>query len=87
MTIAEGLCRKRKPLDAIPYLTKVMEDPNNLDADIQFCFLQPNLTMSMQVLEHAEQKGIFIRFTQYDVTYLKPRSYCSLRAVGSSYLR
>ncbi|KAI0728754.1 hypothetical protein C8Q72DRAFT_875651 [Fomitopsis betulina] len=58
LTIAEGLCRKRKPLDAIPYLTKVMEDPNNLDADIQFCFLQPNLTMSMQVLEHAEQKAM-----------------------------
>ncbi|EPT02866.1 hypothetical protein FOMPIDRAFT_1029164 [Fomitopsis schrenkii] len=57
LTIAEDLCRKRKPLDAIPYLLKAMEDPNNLDADIQYCFLQPNLDMSIQVLEDAERKG------------------------------
>ncbi|KZT72635.1 hypothetical protein DAEQUDRAFT_804751 [Daedalea quercina L-15889] len=60
LTTAEDLCRKRRPEEAVPYLLKAMKDPNNLDADIQFCFLQPNLGMSMQVLEAAEQKGVGI---------------------------
>ncbi|KAH9844021.1 uncharacterized protein C8Q71DRAFT_25127 [Rhodofomes roseus] len=57
LTIAEDLCRKKKPEQALPYLLKAMEDPNNLDADVQLSFLQPNYDMSMEVLEAAEKKG------------------------------
>ncbi|KAH9938435.1 uncharacterized protein B0H18DRAFT_967157 [Fomitopsis serialis] len=57
LKIAEDLCQKRKPKQALPYLVKAMEDPNNLDADVQFSFLQPNLNMSIKVLEDAERKG------------------------------
>ena len=76
LTIAEDLCRKKKSKKAMPYLAKAMEDPNNLDADIQYCFLQPNLEMSMQVLEDAERKGMRAISTRSNTTYLLLRS-CS----------
>ena len=63
-----------------------MEDPNNLDADIQFCFLQPNLDMSMQVLEIAEQKGWYVIFTRYDATHLLLRSCSSDKDARPPYL-
>ncbi|TDL16489.1 hypothetical protein BD410DRAFT_622369 [Rickenella mellea] len=53
---AEELCRKRKPEQALPYLTKAMEDSNNLDAFIQAAFLLP-LPDAVRFLEKVERKG------------------------------
>ncbi|KAF9221491.1 hypothetical protein BS17DRAFT_796994 [Gyrodon lividus] len=53
---AEDLCRKGKPEKALPYLSKAMEDENNLDAFIQAAFLCP-LPQAVKVLEQAEKKG------------------------------
>lgn len=54
---AEDLCRKRRPLEAIPYLEAVLEEnPNNLDAVIQLAFLcqRPD---AVKMLEKAERTG------------------------------
>ncbi|TDL16491.1 hypothetical protein BD410DRAFT_795342 [Rickenella mellea] len=53
---AEELCRKRKPEQALPYLTKAMEDSNNLDAFIQAAFLLPH-PVAVEFLEKVERKG------------------------------
>ncbi|KAI0370235.1 hypothetical protein BV20DRAFT_305450 [Pilatotrama ljubarskyi] len=54
---AEDLCRRRKPEQALPYLYKAMEDPNNLDAAVQMAFLMPTLTMGVNLLEEAAERG------------------------------
>ncbi|CAL1702320.1 unnamed protein product [Somion occarium] len=58
LEIAEDLCRKRKPIEALPYLDKALKaDDANLDAYIQLAFLAPTLDDSIEVLESAEHKG------------------------------
>ncbi|PIL36807.1 hypothetical protein GSI_00497 [Ganoderma sinense ZZ0214-1] len=54
---AEDLCRRRKPEQALPYLFKAMEDPNNLDAIVQMAFLMPTMDMGVRLLEEGEAKG------------------------------
>ncbi|KAI6103809.1 hypothetical protein EDD16DRAFT_296917 [Pisolithus croceorrhizus] len=56
LEIAEALCNKRKPEQALPYLFRAMEDENNLDAFVQFAFLH-HIPEGIKVLEDAEQKG------------------------------
>ncbi|KAI6021030.1 hypothetical protein EDC04DRAFT_2735058 [Pisolithus marmoratus] len=56
LEIAETLCNRRKPEQALPYLFKAMEDENNLDAFIQFAFLH-HIPEGVKVLEDAERKG------------------------------
>jgi hypothetical protein len=54
---AEDLCRKRRPLEAIPYLMAVLEEnPNNLDAVIQLAFLRQRPD-AVKMLEKAERTG------------------------------
>ncbi|KAG5635062.1 hypothetical protein H0H81_012558 [Sphagnurus paluster] len=54
---AEDLCRKRKPEKALPYLIKAIEEnPENLDAAIQFAFLN-EINGALQILEGAEKMG------------------------------
>ncbi|KAI0092824.1 hypothetical protein BDY19DRAFT_983379 [Irpex rosettiformis] len=57
LNIAENLCRSRRPVEAIPYLEKAMNDPRNLDAWVQLAFLAPDLEKSTQVLLNAETQG------------------------------
>ena len=57
LRIAEDLCRKRRPNEAVPYLTKAVKDPRNLDAWIQAAFLAPNLDESTETLLFAEEQG------------------------------
>ncbi|KAI0676908.1 hypothetical protein C8Q78DRAFT_1086899 [Trametes maxima] len=57
LEIAEDLCRRRKPQQALPYLYKAMEDPNNFDAAIQLAFLMPTLDESVKLLEATEARG------------------------------
>ncbi|KAJ7653641.1 hypothetical protein DFH06DRAFT_1093191 [Mycena polygramma] len=57
LEIAEDLCRRGKPKDAVPYLHKAREDKNNFDADIQMSYLSPDLFFSVEVLEFAEQRA------------------------------
>jgi len=40
----------------VPYLLKAMEDPNNLDADIQAAFLQ-HRPEGLKILEAAKARG------------------------------
>ena len=54
---AEDLCRRRRPVEAIPLLEKAMEDPRNLDAWVQLAFLAPDLDKSTNVLLNAEEQG------------------------------
>ncbi|EIW62110.1 uncharacterized protein TRAVEDRAFT_27483 [Trametes versicolor FP-101664 SS1] len=54
---AEDLCRRRKPMQALPYLRKAMKDPNNLDAAVQMAFLMPTLGTAVQLLEDAKAQG------------------------------
>jgi len=54
---AENLCRKRKPKQALPYLmAAIKENPDNLDAAIQFAFLT-DAQGALEVLEGAENTG------------------------------
>ncbi|KAF8206808.1 hypothetical protein K438DRAFT_1816452 [Mycena galopus ATCC 62051] len=57
LEIAEDLCRKGRPNDAVPFLTLAMEDRNNFDAEIQMAYLSPDLFFSVQVLEFAEKRA------------------------------
>ncbi|KAJ3555145.1 hypothetical protein NM688_g2741 [Phlebia brevispora] len=57
LEIAEDLCRRRRPYEALPYLDKAMRDPRNLDAWVQAAFLAPTLDDSTQLLECAEKQG------------------------------
>ena len=57
LDIAEDLCRRRRPREAVPYLQKAMKDPRNLDAWVQAAFLAPNLDESMETLKFAEEQG------------------------------
>ncbi len=57
---AEDLCRRRKPEQALPYLFKAMEDPNNLDAIVQMAFLMPTIDMGVGLLEEGEVKGTHV---------------------------
>ncbi|KAJ7493837.1 hypothetical protein FB451DRAFT_1336012 [Mycena latifolia] len=54
---AEDLCRKGRPMDAVPFLREALKDANNLDADIQMAFLSPDKPTAVEVLEDAEVKG------------------------------
>ncbi|TBU48461.1 hypothetical protein BD309DRAFT_292618 [Dichomitus squalens] len=53
----EDLCRRRKPEQALPYLFKAMEDPNNLDAIVQLAFLMPTMDIGIRLIEEGEAKG------------------------------
>ncbi|KAI0663084.1 hypothetical protein C8Q70DRAFT_1042671 [Cubamyces menziesii] len=57
LDIAEDLCNRRKPEQALPYLFKAMEDPNNLDAYVQMAFLMPTIGEGIKLLEKAEADG------------------------------
>ncbi|KAI0650056.1 hypothetical protein C8Q79DRAFT_1006363 [Trametes meyenii] len=57
LEIGEDLCRRRKPQQALPYLYKAMEDPNNSDAAIQLAFLMPTLDEGVRLLEVTEAQG------------------------------
>ncbi|KDR78106.1 hypothetical protein GALMADRAFT_245117 [Galerina marginata CBS 339.88] len=57
LEIAEGLCRRRKPNLAAPYLLKALkQDPNNLDAIIQMAFLL-GIEGALETLQMAELQG------------------------------
>lgn len=57
LEIAEGLCNRGKPNEAVPYLVKAMKDGNNLDAFVQTAFLCPTLAESVECLEAGIKKG------------------------------
>ncbi|KAJ7689612.1 hypothetical protein B0H17DRAFT_1066332 [Mycena rosella] len=57
LQIAEDLCRKGKPNDAVPYLMIALKDKNNFDAEIKMAFLSPDLFFSVEVLESAEARA------------------------------
>lgn len=57
LNIAEDLCQKGRPYEAVPYLQKAMEDPRNLDAAIQAAFLAPNFDEAVDLLLSAEKIG------------------------------
>jgi len=54
---AEDLCRKKKPKQALPYLyAAITENPENLDAAIQFAFLNDRKG-ALEILEASEVQG------------------------------
>jgi hypothetical protein len=55
--IAEALCNKRKPREAVTYLLKAMADGSNMDAFIQYAFLCPTLDESVECLEAGIKMG------------------------------
>ncbi|KAF7980760.1 hypothetical protein HWV62_36801 [Athelia sp. TMB] len=57
LEIAERLCQKGTPNDAVPYLMKAMEDKNNLDAFVQCAFLCPTNAESIECLEAGINNG------------------------------
>ena len=58
LEIAEDLCRKKKPKDALPYIMKALDaDPSNLDAFVQLAFLMPTLAEGIDLLKVTETKG------------------------------
>ncbi|KAJ7902225.1 hypothetical protein B0H13DRAFT_1621620 [Mycena leptocephala] len=57
LQIAEDLYRNGKHDDAVPHLLTALEDRNNFDADIQLAYLIPDLWLSVQLLEFAEQRA------------------------------
>ncbi|KAL0945608.1 hypothetical protein HGRIS_014763 [Hohenbuehelia grisea] len=57
LDIAEDLCKKRRPNDAVPYLEKALRDPNNTDALIQAAFLAPTMAAGLEPLIVAEKRG------------------------------
>ena len=64
LRIGEDLARRRKPQEALPYLLKAMEDPNNLDAVIQVAFLMPTISAGVKLLEEAEARGKYASLVQ-----------------------
>ena len=77
LRIAEDLCRKRKPKQALPYLFKAMEDPNNLDAIIQMAFLMPTINEGVQLLEEGAARGAVSPYGarwKYDSSSVRPRA-------------
>ncbi|KAF7362562.1 hypothetical protein MVEN_00604500 [Mycena venus] len=58
LEIAEDLCRKGRPNDAVSYLKIALNDRNNFDAEIQMAYLSPDLLFSVEVLESAEKRGL-----------------------------
>ncbi|KAJ7201991.1 hypothetical protein B0H12DRAFT_1162915 [Mycena haematopus] len=57
LEIAEDLCRKGRPNEAVPFLEIAMKDRNNVDAEIQMAYLSPDLLFSVKVLESAEKRA------------------------------
>ncbi|KAJ6506845.1 hypothetical protein C8R45DRAFT_970713 [Mycena sanguinolenta] len=57
LDIAEDLCRRGRPNDAVPFLTIARKDGNNFDAEIQMAYLSPDLLFSIKVLESAEKRA------------------------------
>ncbi|KAI0773887.1 hypothetical protein C8Q74DRAFT_1199891 [Fomes fomentarius] len=58
LKIAEDLCRRRKPEQALPYLYKALDqDPDNLDAVVQMAFLMPTMKAGLNLLEDAAARG------------------------------
>ncbi|KAI0751404.1 hypothetical protein C8Q80DRAFT_1268646 [Daedaleopsis nitida] len=57
LKIGEDLARRRKPEQAVPYLLKAMEDPNNLDAVVQMAFLMPTMEAGLRLLEDGAARG------------------------------
>ncbi|KAF9040031.1 hypothetical protein BJ165DRAFT_1351413 [Panaeolus papilionaceus] len=60
LEIAERLCLRGKPYEAVPYLQEALKDPNNLDAGIQLAFLAPTKDESVNILMEAEERGQII---------------------------
>ncbi|KAI0786330.1 hypothetical protein C8Q75DRAFT_794060 [Abortiporus biennis] len=58
LDIAEDLCARRRPKEAVPYLVKAMEDDANTDAWIQAAFLAPDLDTSCEMLRDAREKNL-----------------------------
>lgn len=56
LDIAEDLCRRRKPEEAMPYILEAMKDKNNLDVMIQASFLMSR-SEGIETLEEAERRG------------------------------
>ncbi|KAJ6620500.1 hypothetical protein B0H10DRAFT_2021817 [Mycena sp. CBHHK59/15] len=57
LEIAEDLCRRGRPNDAVPFLHIALEDKNNFDAEIQMAYLSPDLHFSVRVLEVSERRA------------------------------
>ncbi|KAF5326334.1 hypothetical protein D9611_000725 [Ephemerocybe angulata] len=56
LEIARELIRQLRPHDALPFLTKALEDPLNLDASITLADISPT-PRALEVLEEAVAKG------------------------------
>ncbi|KAF6749849.1 hypothetical protein DFP72DRAFT_852120 [Ephemerocybe angulata] len=56
LEIARELIRQRRPHDALPFLTKALEDPLNLDASVTLADISPT-PRALEVLEEAIAKG------------------------------
>ncbi|KAJ7730155.1 hypothetical protein B0H16DRAFT_1775244 [Mycena metata] len=57
LEMAENICRRGMPNDAVPYLQIALKDKNNFDAEIQMAYLSPDLLFSVEVLETSEKRA------------------------------
>ncbi|KAF5326328.1 hypothetical protein D9611_000723 [Ephemerocybe angulata] len=57
LDVARDLGNKGKHLEALPFILKAMEDPNNLDAILHYSAYAPSQRDRLKMLEDAERRG------------------------------
>ncbi|KAK1216291.1 hypothetical protein PQX77_021078 [Marasmius sp. AFHP31] len=55
--IADDLCAQRRPQEAVPYLTKAMQDKNNVDVFVSIAFLAPDYENAIETLDEGKRRG------------------------------
>ncbi|KAG7097973.1 hypothetical protein E1B28_005283 [Marasmius oreades] len=63
--IADDLCARRKPNEAVPYIMKAMQDENNVDIFVTATFLEPTYKESIECLDEGKRRASAILRRKY----------------------
>ncbi|KAL0058460.1 hypothetical protein AAF712_014864 [Marasmius tenuissimus] len=63
--IADDLCARRKPKEAVPYIWKAMLDENNVDIFVTATLLEPTYEESIECLDEGKRRARAILRRQY----------------------
>ncbi|KAE9397723.1 hypothetical protein BT96DRAFT_822920 [Gymnopus androsaceus JB14] len=55
--MADDLCAQRKPVQALPFMRKAMQDKNNVDIYVSYAFVQPSYRQGLEVLMEGKLRG------------------------------
>ena len=70
LKIAEDLCAKDQIEEALPFLSKALKDPRNLDAWIEWAFIHPTRDDVIRVLTAAEKQGKYSEYPSHAVAMM-----------------